>query len=167
MIDNRAVERAVLEGLGTWLGPWERPVQLVRANQAGTIPPYPYGAYTVTTPLGPVGGTFCVAEDGTFYKTAYQTWSLTIISDDHDEAQTVAQMCHDYLAQAGNTYLSDAGIVVSRVGNINNRDNFISIEYEKRQGFDFTLALTNRIETTQRSPAWPLTWQRAGLCWPM
>ncbi|MDL2253316.1 hypothetical protein LJC49_04495 [Ruminococcaceae bacterium OttesenSCG-928-I18] len=150
MINNREVERAVLTGLTAWLQPrYDKHVELVRANQPSPIPAYPYIAYTVVTPLAQKGGTFSKAPDGTFYKPAAQTWSIVVNSDDHDEAQTVAQLCHDFLAQAGSTYLGDAGIVVSTVGDITNRDNFITIEYEKRQGFDFTLALVNHVETTR------------------
>lgn len=150
MTDNRKVERDVLKGLTVWLGAgFSKPVTLIRANQTGPIPPYPYGAYTVTTTQQEQPGTYSEEGDGSFAKPVKQIWSMVVVSDDHDEAQTVALLMTDYLGQAGGTYLTDHGIVASKVGNVTNRDNMITIEYEKRQGFDFTLLLINRIETSR------------------
>ena len=149
MFDMRDNEITIVDGLKAYLSTEEKPCELVRANQTGPIPAYPYGAYTVTTPAQYRGGTFSIAEDGTRYKSVLQIWSFTFQSDDYDECMNIALRAYDWFQLAGLTYLNDHDITVRGVGNINNRDNLITIEYEHRNGFDVTFGLLHTIGVTE------------------
>ena len=149
MIDARAIEIAVVDGLKAYVSTDKKPCEVVRANQTGPVPPYPYIAYTITTPLQSRLGTFSVASDETRFREVTQTWSFTVQSDDADESLNVALKAWDWFAIVSNVYLGDKGIVVQQVGNVNNRDNLITIEYEYRNGFDVTLNLINAVKMTE------------------
>lgn len=149
MIDARAIEIAVVDGLKAYVSTTDRPCEVVRANQTAPVPSYPYIAYTITTPLQSRAGTFSVASGGVRFREATQTWSFTVQSDDADESLNVALKAWDWFAIVSNVYLGDNGIVVQQVGNVNNRDNLITIEYEYRNGFDVTLNLINAVKMTE------------------
>lgn len=144
MIDARAVEIAIVDGLKRYVG-----CEVVRANQNGAIPAYPYGAYTITTPVQSRSGTHSVAADGTRYMSYSQVWSFTWQADDPDVCMEAAMRAWDWFSVAGLVHLSDNGIVVLRLGNINNRDNLISIQYEHRNGFDVTFRLLHTVTMTE------------------
>lgn len=149
MTEFREMERVVLVGLSQWLREEreasDRPVTLVRRNQVGPMPEYPYIAYTVITPKKEKGGTYSVDWDGSLVQPFIQVWSFTVQSDEEEECTEIAMLAHDWLIQVGNTYLSDRGIVVQTAAAISNRDNLLTLQYEYRQGFDATFALLNRI----------------------
>ena len=145
MIDHRQNEIVIVEGLKAYLSTPERPCEVVRQNQIVEVPQYPYGSYTVTTPISGSKGTYSEAEDGTLYRNIEQTWSFTIQSDDQDEAISLALRAYDFFAAAALTMLADHGISVIRVQPVTNRDNLVSIEYEYRKGLDITFGLLQRI----------------------
>lgn len=146
MIDHRRNELIIIEGLKKYLYNEIRPCELVRQNQVAQVPPYPYGSYTVTTPVSASGGTYSHAEDGTWYRSVLQTWSFTFQSDDQEEAMALAMKTYDFFTAAGLTLLSDNGITVRRVRDVTTRDNMISIQYEHRNGLDVTFGLLSSIE---------------------
>lgn len=131
----------IVESLKKYLTSDIRPCEVVRQHQVAEIPPYPYVAYTVTTPVNQKIGTYSVAEDGSFYKDILQTWSFTVQSDDQDEAMTLALRIYDFFSAVGLTTLADNKISVARVTAVNNRDNLITMEYEYRSGLDVTFSL--------------------------
>lgn len=148
MIDARGIEKIVVDGLKAYVSTPDKPCEVVRANQTGPVPPYPYIAYTITTPVQSRSGTFSVAADGTHYMAYMQTWSFTVQSNDADECLQTVLRAYDWLRLAGVVYLHDNGITVRNIGNINNRDNLITIEYEYRNGFDVTFRLMHTVNLT-------------------
>lgn len=150
MIDHRQNEIVIVEGLKAYLSVGDRPCEVVRQNQVAEVPPYPYGAYTVTMPISGSKGTYSEAEDGTLYRNIEQTWSFTIQSDDQDEAMSLALRAYDFFTVAGHVLLADHGISVIRVQPVTNRDNLISIEYEFRKGLDVTFGLLTTINEANK-----------------
>lgn len=150
MLDHRANEIVIVEALKDYLSTELRQCEVVRQNQVVEVPPYPYAAYTVTTPVYERGGFFCEAEDGTLYRDVLQTWSFTVQSDDQDEAMTLGLRMFDFFSAVGLIHLADHNITVRKVGNVNNRDNLISIEYEYRKGLDVTFGLLYSIEPSEQ-----------------
>ena len=147
MISFRAIELSIVNGLQEWLHSKEYiHCPVIRANQTAKVPDYPYLSYTVTTPVSSDMGGYSVAEDGTRYKSVVQTWSFTAQSGDDEESMNVAMLAYDFFALTGNTYLSDNGIVAQNVGNVTNRDNLLTIEYEYRRGFDVEFSLLQTLE---------------------
>lgn len=144
MIDFRKNELLIVNGLQEWLAKKGYDCPVIMANQAAPIPAYPYISYTAMSVISNAKG-YSIGEDGTRYKPMVQSWSFTIQADDDVVAMNVAMEAYDWFALSGNTYLSDNQIVVQRVGNVTNRDNLISVEYEYRQGFDVELLLMFKI----------------------
>lgn len=149
MTDIRGIEKIIVDGLKAYVSAPDKPCEVVRANQTGPVPPYPYIAYTITTPAQIPAGTFSVAPDGTHYITMMQTWSFTVQSADADECLQTALRAFDWMRVVGVVYLHDNGITVRNVGNINNRDNLITLEYEHRNGFDVTFRILHTVEMTE------------------
>ena len=145
MLDHRANEITIVSGLKDYLSTESRPCEVVRQNQVAKIPAYPYVSYTLTTPVSAHSGTYSEAEDGTLYRSILQTWSFTVQSDDQEEALSLAMKIYDFFSAAGVTYLSDKGITVRRVRDVNTRDNLLTIQYEYRNGLDVTFGLLYEI----------------------
>lgn len=115
------------------------------ANQTAPIPAYPYVSYTVTQPIVSDNKGYSIEANGTRHKSLVQVWSFTVQSDDDEEALNIAMLAYDWFSLIGNTYLYDRDIVVQSVGNVTNRDNLLSIEYEYRRGFDVYFDLSHQI----------------------
>lgn len=145
MIDYEGIRETVATGLSEYLG-----CPVIRANQNEKIPPYPYVSYMITTPLKEHNGTYGEYEDGINRKPCTQTWSITVLSDDDTESILLAIKAHDWVKCIGTMYLNDSNVIVQSVGDINNRDNLISSEYEHRQGFDMTLWLLNEVQNKNK-----------------
>lgn len=146
MIEFRKNEVAIVDKLQAVLSKSGRPCPVIRANQVSPVPDYPYCSYTVITPVASNNKGYCVATDGTVYKELKQIWSFTVQSDDSTESQMLSAKAYDWFSYSGDTYMSDNGIVAQSVGNIMNRDNLISINYEYRNGFDVTFVLIHKID---------------------
>lgn len=153
MIDQNAIEAAIVNGLKDYVSTPEIPCEVVMANQVAPIPPYPYIAYTVTTMKSGGEGTYSVDINGTRYKSVAQTWSFTVQSDDDAQCKAIASKANDYFDFIARTELTDSNIVVVKVGNISNRDNLITVEYEHRNGFDVTFSVLQTItkETAEKA----------------
>ena len=107
------------------------------SNQSSKRPPYPLISYTITTLLSDTPGSAGVFNDGKIRKLAKQIWSFTVISNDQRECVLKTQKLYNYL-KYDSTNLNDIGIAVNSISSINNRDNFLTAEYEYREGFDVT-----------------------------
>lgn len=138
LIDLDKIRSIIVKGLKE-----ELKVPIIRANQTGASPPYPYLSYTITSLISDKNGTWGEYDDGMHRKPGTQTWSLTVQSDKADEAMALCIKARDWLDHTGNVYLKDNKIIVQSVGAVNNRDNLITIEYENRFGFDFVLWFLN------------------------
>lgn len=143
MIDYAKIRNTVVELLKAHTG-----YEIVLANQAAHIPAYPYISFTVTSPMIANNGTYGRYDDGYDRKPITQVWSFTAQAKTTDEAAIAAHKAHDFFDRFYNV-LSDNEIVVTRLGNIANRDNFLTVNYEYRCGFDVTLGLMNEIDRSE------------------
>lgn len=123
---------------------------VIKANQHSPAPPYPYVTYTITSPVVANGGTWGEYEDSVKRKPFKQVWSFTVQSNDDTQALELAMRLYDYFDNR-NEALDGENIIVEGVSNINNRDNFITIQYEYRYGFDVTFVLMRESCNTQES----------------
>ncbi|MGN1456958.1 MAG: LIC_12616 family protein [Acutalibacteraceae bacterium] len=141
MIDYKSIRDVVCKGLKKYLK-----VPVIRNNQNEEPPEYPYVSYTITTLESQNKGTYGEYEDGIDRKAIKQTWSITVQSDNNDESVMLASKAREWLDHSGTRYLNDNNIIVEQVGNITNRDNIISIEYEYKNGFDVVFWLYDETE---------------------
>ena len=144
MIDYDGIRAVIAKGLSEYL---KCPV--IRSNQAKEPPSYPYISYTITMLASQNNGTYGEYSDGVDRKPVTQTWSITALSDKDGESTQLANKAVDWLERVGSTYLNENNIIVQRVGNVTNRDNFLTVEYEYRNGFDMVIYLMN--ETTRQA----------------
>lgn len=141
MIDYEGLRKAVVNGLRNYLD-----VPIVRSNQNAEMPKYPYVSYTIITLASSKSGTYGEYEDGCARKPVTSSWSFTALSDDNIESVTLANKARDWLDRVGDVFLSDNDVVVQSVGNITNRDNILTSEYEYRNGFDAVFWLYDEIK---------------------
>lgn len=143
MINFENIRNTVITGLENYLG-----CPVIRSNQNESPPHYPYLSYTVTTFMKENKGSYGLYEDNVERKPFTQTWSITVQSNNNSECLSLVNMAHEWLDLVGKTYLSDNGVIVQSVGSITNRDNFLTSEYEYRNGFDVVFWLMNEVERT-------------------
>lgn len=146
MISIKNIQIVIVVNLQKELG-----IPVVLANQTEQIPPYPYVSFTVTSLVNSNAKTWAVDDDDTYFKPLSQTWSFTVQSDKAMDAPTVALQAYDWFSQVGCRFLSDNGVMVERVGNIGNRDNFLTTGYEYRCGFDVTFLTMHTTNQTEES----------------
>jgi hypothetical protein len=146
VIDYKEAKTLIVKGLQEWLESKGHKCPVARANQTAPMPSYPYISFTIPNPLVSSQDGYSVMDDGTRCKQMVQTWSFTVQGDDEDTVQEIALLAYDWFSLTGNTFLSDNNIVAQRVGNITNRDNLLTIEYEYRRGFDVDFLLIQKLE---------------------
>lgn len=131
MIDYKKMRDTVPMGLSEYLG-----IKVIRGNQTAPAPPYPYGSYNITTLASANNGTWQEHDDGIDRKQVRSIWSFSFLAEDWDESVSYAIKAREWFDHTGRTWLADRGITVQSVTEITNRDNILTVEYERKNGFD-------------------------------
>lgn len=126
--DYTNVTRALINGVKDATGNL-----LIAANTSGQAPPFPYCTYTITSPKIAIQHEY---ENAEFEIVVSLTW--------HDATQVgvlnLAKKMESYFTStAGRQTLANEGIVLADVLNFSERDNFLSIDYERLAGVDLRL----------------------------
>ncbi len=146
MVDIKHIRTVLAKGLKEYVQ-----CLVVRGNQTGKMPDYPYLGYNITTPTSQNKGTYGIYEDGTARKPVGLTISITSHSDDYDEAVAIASKAREWLDYVGTIYLKDNGIDIQSVGAVSDRSNLITSEYEYSQGFDCFISTFDVIENAEQA----------------
>lgn len=146
MIDYDNMRATVVKGLKKFL---ECPV--IRSNQNAEPPAYPYISYTITMLQSENKGTWQEYEQGIDRQAVTQTWSISALSDDNNESVVLANKARAWLTRLGTSYLNEHKVIVQSAGNITNRDNILTSEYEYKNGFDVVFWLYDEVENTTRT----------------
>lgn len=141
MIDYESMRKTVVSGLKSYL---QTPV--IRANQNESPPTYPFVSYTITTLESENKGTWQEHDDGTDRKPVTQIWSISALSNDNSESVALASIAREWLDRSGTVYLNDNNVIVQSTGSITNRDNFLTVEYEHKNGFDVVFWLYDEVK---------------------
>lgn len=131
MIDYEKMVNTIPKGLKEYLG-----ILIIRGNQTAPAPAYPYGTYNVTTIAGANNGTWQQHEDGIDRLMVRSIWSFSILSADWDESVNLAIKAREWFQHTGRAWLAEHGIIVQSTTEITNRDNILTVEYERKNGFD-------------------------------
>lgn len=142
MIPYKELTTLVPTGLREHLG-----VPVIHGNQTAQAPAYPYGTYNVTTIASANNGTWQQHEDGIDRKLVKSIWSFSWLSDDMDESMELAIKARDWFEHTGRLWLTDRGIIVQSVTDIANRDNVLTVEYERKNGFDVVFYVYDEVES--------------------
>lgn len=148
---KRTTEIYLTDGLKSALSKYG--CEIIRGNQvAANLPYFPYVSYISTTPISANAKTWCKGEEGVYYRQLSQVLSLTVHSDEQEQADDILLVLFKWFDFAGSTYLSDRGIYVERVLTVGNRDNLISVDYEYMRGLDVSFSTIETIEESEISP---------------
>lgn len=146
MLDLKAMRTTVANGLKEYLG-----VPVIRSGQTAEAPSYPYGSYTLTTPGAANGGTYQQHEDGIDRLMVRSIWSFSFLSNDYDESIMYASKAREWFVHTGRVWLSDRGITVQSATAVNNRDNILTVEYERKNGFDVVFYVYDEVDNPSES----------------
>ena len=141
MIDLKTMRANVSKGLSDYLA-----IKVIRGNQTARAPTMPYGMYNITTIAGANGGTWQQHTDGIDRKMVRSIWSFSFLSADYDESIQLASKARGWFEHAGRVWLADRGIVVQSTTDITNRDNILTVEYERKNGFDVVFYVYDAVE---------------------
>ena len=78
-----------------------------------------------------------------------QIYSFTAHSDKYNEAVELANSARSWLDYVGTQYLNDNGIIVQSVGNVTDRSNLLTAEYDYAYGFDCTFWMYDEINLAE------------------
>ena len=131
MIAFNELRTAFAKGLREYLG-----IQIVNGNQTAEAPTMPYGTYNPTTIAAANNGTWQEHEDGVDRLLVRSIWSFSFLSADFDESMMYATKAREWFTHSGRIWLAEHGITVQTVTDITNRDNVLTVEYERKNGFD-------------------------------
>lgn len=142
MIDYKAIVSALNKEI-------RGKTNVVGVEQANTDkqPPYPFYTYTVTSPYLNVKR-FKMGDSMT--EECEVVISYTFSSEDSFQSLNLAQTAATHLKMdAIRMRLRDQGIVVVRIEKVMSRDDFISIQVERKVGFDIRIRVrhTETLET--------------------
>ena len=142
MIDLDKMQTTVASGLKAYLG-----VPVILGNQAAEAPSYPYGSYNVTTIAGENRGTYQQHDDGIDRLMVRSVWSLSFLAKSWGESVMLAIKAREWLTHSGRPWLSERGITVQSATDITNRDNMLTVEYERKNGFDVVFYVFDEAES--------------------
>lgn len=141
MIPYEKLTTTIPKGLREHLG-----VPIIRGNQTAPSPAYPFGSYTVTTIATANHGTWQKHPDGIDRKLVRSIWSLSFVSDDEDESVFLAVKARSWFEHTGRVWLAEHGVTVQSTTDIHNRGNLLTVEYERKNGFDVVLYVYDEVE---------------------
>lgn len=142
MIKYDYIRETVVSGLQKHIG-----IPVIRGNQTAPAPAYPYSTYNVTTIAAANGGTWQQHDDGIDRKLVRSIWSLSFLSDEWDESVGYAIKAREWFEHTGRSWLSQHGITVQSTTDITNRDNILTVEYERKNGFDVIFYVYDEVES--------------------
>lgn len=137
LISHKEIRDKLVSGLHAFMN-----LLVVQQSSIGDQPTYPFITYSVTSPYLQLGQPerYTQEIDGVICdksKEHYeQVYSFTVASKDEDEAMDLCLKASQYFKFYGTYELSESNIAVVKISNISARDNMITINYERRYGFD-------------------------------
>lgn len=141
---HEIVRNALIKGLHDYMN-----LLVIQSSTIGDMPKYPFVTYTVTSPYLRLGQNEEYTEEvNSTYQNRHvlhyeRVFSFTIVSKDEDEAMDLCVKAIRYFSNDGVLELKDKNIVIVEITNVAARDNFITIDYDHRYGFDVRIRLAD------------------------
>lgn len=142
MIEIATIRKPIVNGLQEYTG-----ATTILAEQSAYQPTYPFIGIKFTILGIPVGQVteYQVGRSTVIEQDIEIVLSVTATTDEIESATNLAYKALEWFKGSGWLTLSDSNIHVVRVENITNRDVFLNIEYERRQGFDVRLRVRGQV----------------------
>ncbi|KEQ22874.1 phage neck terminator protein [Paenibacillus tyrfis] len=145
MIPFKAIRSALVRGMAGFVG-----CKVIEMNVAGDMPEYPFITYEFPD-IGGSGGLPVVVIEGDKKKTMETVnISVSFLSYASSKFESVenALKARDWFLADGVTLLMDTvNVAIIEVGEVQNRDVKVGLEWERRNGFDVELRTLNTIKT--------------------
>lgn len=144
MTSHDMIRNAIVKGLHDYTR-----LLVVQSSTIGNMPKYPFITYSVTSPYLQLGMDEEYTEEiNSVIRNRHvfhyeRVFSFTIVAKEEGEAMDYCMRAIRYFRNAGVQELKDKGIVIVEVLNVTARDTFITIDYERRYGFDVRIRLVN------------------------
>lgn len=144
LTNHEVVRNAIISGLHDYMG-----MLVIQASSIGDMPKYPFITYTVTSPYLRLGYDEEYTEQVNSniqnrHVLHYErVFSFTIVAKEEDVAMDTCMKAVRYFRNDGVLALKDKDIVVAEITNVTARDNFITIDYDRRYGFDVRIRLAD------------------------
>lgn len=164
MINYTGTRNVIVKELAAYLG-----FPVVMLEQAAKKPPYPFVGYKITTTYNPEQGqSIEINETVPSVTSEYEydiertvteqptiTISVTAYSKIEEESTELALQAREWFRFQGEDILDGLNIVVVETTPVQNRDILLVEAYERRQGFDVILRIsdqsTKRIDTIEHA----------------
>lgn len=124
---------------------------MIRGDQTAKAPAYPYVVYNLTTPADENKGTYQQHDDGIDRLRVRSIWSFSALSNDYDESIMLATKARGWFLNSGRVWLADHGITVQSATAVANRDNILTVEYERKNGFDVVFCVYDEVDNPSKS----------------
>lgn len=121
-------------------------IEVIQAEGMGKQPPYPFFSIKNISPAISVGQVTESVEDNimTIEQDIEMVLSITCNAEKIEDAEDYSNKARGYFLGKGAIELADENIAVVEVLSANNRDVFLTIDYERRVGFDVRLRVRGR-----------------------
>lgn len=121
-------------------------IEVIQAEGMGKQPPYPFFSIKSISPAISVGNVTESVDDNlmTIEQDIEIVLSITCNAEKIEDAENYSNKARGYFLGKATIDLSDANITVVEVLNANNRDVFLTVDYERRVGFDVRLRVRGR-----------------------
>ncbi|MGG0666966.1 hypothetical protein ABE073_00295 [Lederbergia citrisecunda] len=136
MLELNSIRTPLIKGIKAFTGN-----TVIMADQAGKPPNYPYYTLKIVT----AGQTIVqsaekvVGDQVILSQVTELVVSVTSFSDKLDQSFDDAYKALEWFKGAGMYYLQDHNITIVKTYPLDNRDTFLSVDYERRHGFDVRL----------------------------
>lgn len=144
MKKHEIVRNALIKGLHDYMN-----MLVIQSSTIGDMPKYPFITYTVTSPYLRLGqDEEYTKKENSNYQNRHvlhheRVFSFTITAKDEDTAMDKCMQAMRYFRNDGVLELKDKGIAIVEISNVTARDNFITIDYDRRYGFDVRIRLAD------------------------
>lgn len=128
-------------GLSTYTG-----IEVIQGESIGKQPKYPFFSIKKTTVGQNVGQVAESLKDNvkTIEQDVESVFSITCNAATIEDAENYTHKARAYFLGKGHIDLSDENITIVDVLNATNRDVFLTVDYERRSGFDLRLRVRGR-----------------------
>lgn len=147
MIKHSEIRNPIVSNLNEYMG-----IPVIQSEDSGEQPTYPFMTFSVNSPYLPLAHNSIeeIEEDGKSItrETEHfeQVYSFTVIGEDEDVVQDNLIKAIQFFKVFGIQVLKDNGIAIVEVYNAQKRDTFLTIDYERRAGFDVRIRVAHNLD---------------------
>ena len=127
-------------------------IPVIQSEDTGEQPAYPFMTFSLNSPYLPLGHNSSeeIEEEDKLITREIehfeQIYSFTVVGEDEDEVQDNLMKAIQFFKVFGVQKLKDYNIVIVEVYNAQKRDNFLTIDYERRAGFDVKIRVAHSLD---------------------